>query len=69
MATVLFSIAIFAVVVLAMSIGVIAGRRPIQGSCGGLNKDGAGTCGLCGGERSKCEENVRRKPDQAAPKS
>lgn len=39
----------FLVVVLAvagMSIGVIAGRAPIKGSCGGV---GSGGCELCSG--------------------
>ena len=37
MIEILFSIAIFALVAVALGIGVLRGRRAIQGSCGGLN--------------------------------
>lgn len=38
--------------ILGMSIGAFAGRRPIQGGCGGKERDiGAGIgCGACGVE-------------------
>lgn len=40
-----------------MSVGVLMGRKPVQGSCGGLNQiDGMGECGICGGDMSKCED-------------
>jgi hypothetical protein len=40
-----------------MSIGVLMGRKPIQGSCGGLNKiNGMDECELCGGSVQKCDE-------------
>jgi hypothetical protein len=40
-----------------MSVGVLMGRKPVQGSCGGLNKvDGLGDCEICGGDRNKCDE-------------
>lgn len=42
--------------VAAMSIGVIMGRKPIAGTCGGLNMMGAdGSCEICGGDSSKCD--------------
>ncbi|WP_048307742.1 (Na+)-NQR maturation NqrM [Halomonas sp. PR-M31] len=45
----------------AMSIGVLMGRKPIAGSCGGLNnlglKDG---CDICGGKDEVCEEENRK---------
>ena len=46
-----------------MAIGVIVGRRPISGSCGGigrLNGDD-GECALCGGDPSKCDEAINEK--------
>ncbi len=46
-----------------MAIGVILGRRPISGSCGGigrLNGDD-GECALCGGDPSKCDEAINEK--------
>jgi uncharacterized protein len=46
----------------AMAIGVILGRKPIAGSCGGLNnlglKDG---CEVCGGKDEICEEENRKR--------
>lgn len=48
---------IFVGIVAAMSIGVMRGRAPISGSCGGLNNLGiAGACEICGGDMSKCEQ-------------
>ncbi len=42
--------------VAAMSIGVIFGRKPIAGTCGGLNMMGAdGACEICGGDSQRCE--------------
>lgn len=45
--TFLLSFLIIALVVAGMAIGVIAGRRPIRGSCGGV---GSGGCELCSGD-------------------
>lgn len=57
MAVLLISFLLIATVVLIMSVGVIMGRKPVQGSCGGLNNlSGMDECELCGGSASKCEE-------------
>lgn len=53
----LISFLLMAVVILIMSVGVLMGRRPVQGSCGGLNRiDGMGECELCGGDKKKCDD-------------
>ena len=53
--------AAFALVILAMSVGVIFKRKPIAGSCGGLNnvyqKDD-GSCQICG---APVNENCKNK--------
>lgn len=49
--TLLLSFVVILTVVVAMGVGVIAGRKPIKGSCGGL---GNGGCELCGGDEN-CE--------------
>ena len=49
-------------IIIAMSIGVIMGRKPIKGSCGGvgaaLGEDDY-ICEICGGDPDKCDN-----PDQ-----
>ena len=40
----------------AMSVGVIFGRQPISGTCGGLNRMGTdGACEICGGNPALCD--------------
>ena len=40
-----------------MSVGVLFGKKPITGSCGGLaNLEPGRECELCGGNPSKCIE-------------
>lgn len=51
--TLILAFLVISIVIAAMSIGVIAGRAPIKGSCGGLNGRG---CELCSG-------NCRRTTD------
>ncbi|WNL40907.1 (Na+)-NQR maturation NqrM [Halomonas sp. PAMB 3264] len=51
-----------ALIMAAMAVGVLVGRKPIAGSCGGLNqigmKDG---CDICGGKDKVCEEENRKR--------
>lgn len=52
----LMTFVIFLSVVLIMAIGVMRGRAPISGSCGGLNNLGVdGACEICGGSPEHCE--------------
>lgn len=56
-------------VVFGMAIGVIMGRKPIAGSCGGIANLGIEKeCSICGGSREKCEEinDPANKSDTAA---
>lgn len=47
---------IMLLLVAAMAIGVIFGRKPIAGTCGGLNNMvGGGTCEICGGNPQRCD--------------
>ena len=36
-----------------MAVGVLLGRRPIRGSCGGVGPDGR--CATCNGDPNECE--------------
>jgi len=58
MATILVSIVVAFLVFGAMALGVIFGRQPIKGSCGGMSAmaGGDGTCQVCGGNPAKCPE-------------
>lgn len=53
------SFVILLMVVAGMAIGVIKGRAPIAGTCGGLNNIGIdGACEICGGNPEKCESET-----------
>lgn len=55
----LFSFVVFALCVAGLSVGVLAGRDGIRGSCGGLNNpEGCGVCGRATGER-RCRKASR----------
>lgn len=43
----LFSFGIFALAGLGLAVGVLAGRGPIKGSCGGVSCGVPGGCGAC----------------------
>ena len=51
--TFLISFLLLLLVIAGMSIGVMNGRKPISGSCGGLN---GGSCELCSGSCRKRQE-------------
>jgi hypothetical protein len=53
-------IAMLAVIV-GMGVGVMFGRRPISGSCGGLNQ--AGGCALCSGTCPKRKTHEAKHQD------
>ena len=56
MTTFLFAIVLVGLLMLAMSVGVLAGRKPISGSCGGMKALGMDVeCEICGGNPQLCE--------------
>lgn len=56
MSTFLFSFILIGLAMAGLSVGVLFGRKPIKGSCGGLNQSGvSGSCEVCGGVPEKCE--------------
>ncbi|WP_027852545.1 (Na+)-NQR maturation NqrM [Marinobacterium litorale] len=49
------------IIIIAMSVGVLLGRKPIAGSCGGMSALGMDTaCDICGGDKERCEKEKRR---------
>jgi uncharacterized protein len=51
----LFSFAVFVLALGGLSVGVLAGRGGIRGTCGGLNNpDGCGACGRSADGEGAC---------------
>ena len=60
MTLLLISTAVIGLVIAGMAIGVIMGRQPIKGSCGGMGALGIDTsCEICGGDPQRCDEETR----------
>ena len=54
------TVIIMGLIVTAMAVGVLAGREPIKGSCGGLGAIGINqSCEICGGDPNRCDEEKR----------
>lgn len=65
MIEVILSIVIFGLLITGMAVGVLLGRKPISGSCGGVGaalgeKDYS--CDICGGDIKKCEDSNSQRP-------
>ena len=65
MIEVILSIVIFGLLNTGMAVGVLLGRKPISGSCGGVGaalgeKDYS--CDICGGDIKKCEDSNSERP-------
>lgn len=67
MTTVLLSIGLFLLLFAAMAVGIMLGREPIKGSCGGMAALGLKSgCEICGGDRNKCDSATSEAPDNEA---
>lgn len=68
----LFFIVFFVMLILivAMSVGVLMGKAPISGSCGGMSALGMEVaCDVCGGDKTKCENEEEYDPTQSVDSS
>ena len=56
----LISTLVIGLVIAGMAVGVMLGRQPIKGSCGGMGALGIDTaCELCGGDPKRCDDETR----------
>ncbi len=65
----LVAFGVMGLLVAMMSVGVLMGRKPISGSCGGVGNalnEPDYVCDLCGGDESKCEEQTQKGNVEAA---
>jgi hypothetical protein len=54
------SLLVICLVMAVMAVGVMNGRAPIKGSCGGMGALGIDTsCEICGGDPNRCDEETR----------
>ncbi|TCK08886.1 (Na+)-NQR maturation NqrM [Marinobacterium mangrovicola] len=61
MDTLILTFVVLLCIITAMSVGVLMGRKPIAGSCGGMSALGMDTaCDICGGDQAKCDEEQQR---------
>ena len=68
--TIIAAIVVIGLLFAAMAVGVIFSNKPIKGSCGGLNALGMkDSCEICGGEPSKCDEEVKRTSGKPVPQA
>lgn len=60
MLTIVLAFALMLLLVAAMAVGVLMGRKPISGSCGGMSALGMEVaCDICGGDKGKCEKETK----------
>lgn len=68
MLEILIAVLAFGFLVAIMAIGVLVGRKPISGSCGGvaaaLGEDDY-TCEICGDDPAKCDEFTEQQSDES----
>lgn len=56
MTTLLIVFSVMVLFVVLMSVGVLMGKKPISGSCGGMSAVGMkGACDVCGGNLEECD--------------
>lgn len=68
MDTLIFTFIVLLLVAAGMSVGVIMGRKPIAGSCGGMAALGMDTaCDICGGDKARCDEEQEKQKNQKRP--
>lgn len=63
MTTLLLAFAAMLIILGGMAVGVMFGRQPIKGSCGGMSAVGIDAeCEICGGNPARCESSDLAEP-------
>lgn len=66
MAMFLITLTFMIIVSLLLGVGILMGRKPLAGSCGGVGKalqEPNYECPMCGGDESKCESRAESVDD------
>lgn len=62
MTTLILAFALIALIITGMAVGVLFGRKPIAGSCGGMSAIGMiSDCDICGGNKDICDTEQEKK--------
>jgi hypothetical protein len=64
LSTVIATVIVMGLLIAGMAIGIIMGKSPIKGTCGGLSAmalDENGSCHFCGGKPQDCDSNGETK--------
>lgn len=70
MTTMLLAFAVIALIITGMAVGVLCGRKPITGSCGGMSAIGMiSDCDICGGNKDICETEQEKKAGNASART
>jgi hypothetical protein len=65
MTTFIVALVVVLLLVAGMAVGVLMGREPIKGSCGGIAALGIDTeCEICGGNPNLCETEQQKNAAQ-----
>lgn len=57
METIVLSVVVALLAFAGMAVGLMFGRQPIKGSCGGMSAAaGGGSCAVCGDDPAKCPD-------------
>jgi len=74
MTTLIITFIFMLIVVAVMAVGVMMGKKPLKGSCGGLSALGMKeSCDICGGNDDACDKEQERqklagqKPSSSLP--
>ncbi|MFD2230589.1 (Na+)-NQR maturation NqrM [Alkalimarinus sediminis] len=61
MSTFIVVFLVMGLIIIAMSVGVLMGRKPISGSCGGMASLGMDVaCDICKGDKNICDDEQEK---------